>query len=187
MLFIFILCRWCKDCVDLIIDITYSDNITTDHSSNLISQRITHFKRITALLSSLGWMKSSLKSLVILKNGSSDNLSDYLPYKLLLWLLSNPEQVLDPAHVSLERLWIDGVVNHEFDAQAAFSFLPLLSLKSYSLIGSKGRIYAFDENAARFHHLEHLGKTVFRLQCQQLSNLKFAKCRYLLSPHQVLL
>ncbi len=179
-------CSWCKNCVNLIIDITYHcDNINTYYDAfRFIPQRTTDLKRINALLSSLEWMKSSLKSLVILQNGSLEKMRDFLPTKLLMWLLSNPEQLWDQAHApQLERIWVDDGLKPDYEEQAGFSFLSLLSMKSYAL-SVNDTLLAFNDDDARFQLLEHLGEVIFR-RMEQLANLKFAKGRYLLSPDQV--
>lgn len=141
-------------------------------------------RRITALISSLEWMKSSVKCLVILQSGSVERLRDLLPTKLLMWLLSNPEQSRDQARAPpLERIWVDGGLKPDYEVQAGLSFLSLLSMKSYAL-SVNGTLLAFNEDDARFQLLEHLGEVIFR-RLEQLANLKFAKGRYLRSPDQV--
>lgn len=145
-----------------------------------MSQRTSIIAKVTALWSSLKWMRSSLKVLVISRNGSLINPSDRCIPSLLMTILPMPEPVLDgPKLVPLQRLWITELCSlDDYQVtQVVSRLLPYPSVSSYLLSGVnsisqvKG-MFAFDENDARFQKSEHLGGLILS-RLEQLANLKF--------------
>ena len=159
------------------VDVAY-DSSSPERASALTEQAFRDAR--SRLLPHLKWMQSSLNCVVFLRNGSLDIPRERFTSKLVVWLLTPPTQVM-PAPNPRERLWIHEIFNNlEQSLLPSNIGLTGHSVKSYSVSGegTSQDTVAFDENNARFRHLEHLGGPIFFRRLEQLLNLKFIQGRY---------
>jgi len=126
-------------------------------------------------------MQSSLNCVVFLRNGSLNNPRDRFSSKLIVWRILTPPTQGMPAPNPREQLWVHENFNYLEQRLLPFNCgLTGHSVKSYSVSGegTSQDTVAFDENNARFRHLEHLGGPLFFRRLEKLVNLKFLQGRY---------
>ena len=165
--------RWCRDCTDLLINITYKNN-STDFSIHPEEQCTESEK--AALLEELEpyfyWMKG-LKSLVILSSPS-----DVVQDSFIKDFILNDRIVIE----SLERLWVTPLVDYEVLQKCGRIGLMTNTVKS-----ALSNCYLWnslsDSDDERFRQLEHLANIYFYQVdrgLDHLPNLKYisGECNY---------
>ncbi len=143
-LILFFLCRWCRDCIDLFIDITYPG--PSRYLNFAVFDQVHHLALIE-LFSHLDWMLS-LNSLIIQRRGAIiyNGIIDGFMIDNMIDRISSG---LEP-NSRLKRIWIDeaNAVPYDFVANN----FTASSIKSLALPGWDNHLLTDD----RFHHLEHL-------------------------------
>lgn len=167
-------CRWCRDCIDLLISNTYleqsdsSAQESNDSDGSYDSDRENSLESWEEFLPYYGWMER-LKNLVILTQ-PRDVRDEFSVLFTLYWLWQIQGESLD----SLERLWIDygykSNLLHQHGSLAGALTGPVVK----SLFVHKYDWPAdFELNAERFCHMEHLADTNSFDGLEHLLHLKY--------------
>ena len=162
--------RWCRDCIDLLISVTYKEADCSTDEEEVDGEVI---KR--ELLPHLTWMQR-LKSLVILLGSHSQSgvWDDSTREFIFNWL---PDLQAD----SLERLWVTTSMDYDWlDDYGLEGVIGGSTVKSIVMQFSDVNLSAdscvlYDD---RFRHLEHLADTPFDYLedgLEQLTELKYVR------------
>ena len=159
--------RWCRDCVDLVIQVTTTEK---NWSRNFFIDKKKIDMALKKLKPQFGWM-IKLKSLAILRSDSHDSYHYYIIKQLLFFL----KEIQNESR-SLERLIIvkkDHIPNNYCIFLEWFMTGP--SVKSFALLES----YFWENNSLtildheRFRELEQLAHITFSHRLEHLYKLKF--------------
>ncbi len=179
-------CRWCRDCTDLLIKVTYTGkrcvpprDFGAGPPTNKEIERTVSARE--EFVPHLAWMKN-LKSLVILRNDPGTfRLIDYFIQEFLDWL---EDYIQGDSSNSLERLWIteDELLEANYYDDV---YLQLNGTSIKSCVWDKElfkqELYPAELNDERFQHLEHIADVYFNYNpLEHLLNLKYARgdCGY---------
>ena len=173
--FIF-LCRWSQHCEELFLEIPYSAQVDQNdtknrhidrRNKNVIQQIKDHLEP------NLVWMRSSLKSLTILRH--HENTKDLIDHPILDYLLNGWlfRKGNDSLWHSLVHVWVE---NYSFKtpAQNAINIGPPMN----SVLLPKRSNVELLKNEARFkdlHHLGGIGDSVLFQPIDYLPNLTFIR------------